>query len=867
MDDDHECPALVGQDVQDGPWLTVPLPPHWPPAAERVRFRIEGMEPPARVPAEVVVACHLLTAMRAGRPLMAPAATDRRLLEQLPAAIAYLAHWGRELHPVRLALEGGLAARDGGQGRAIKARGRACLFSGGARSLRLVQRQTGKLNALVVVEDAAGEPDAAGLRRQRFGELAREAGCRLVVVSTNLPGLVARCGVAGEAALGVVLAAVGHLLADEFGELLVGAGVAADGVAWGLHPAVLEAWSTDRLMLRRDAGEGGGETRRDMVAALRSWPLAVRMLCEGEQSDTSRGVGARIREAATALALRLGEGHGLEQVGATCRTLAHALQAACEAEAETGAVPKTVHGLLVECGRGLASAGAGEETERCRQMIDRALAGPAAGSPQPTGPPAPEPHWPPGPPLRLALESFTADDGGWEWRLRVGWGEWSDVLWIQLEGDMRGLKPERGNVADTLFCWCAPMAMNLGVPLEMPPDLPVDRELFERWTGSIGEMAVSENLEGMRPVECHVSLRESHVATGEPAEPVVAATFSGGVDACSMAVALQPRLLVYAANMDTWSACDERLARIDRKVGKAARATGIPLVILRTNLRPLGTLGLGVDWRISFRLGLPAAGHLLAGDFNTFAMASDDPLSWYVGQDKALTFTYTPIHSGWLGSSRMRQEFWSSGPWRAERLDMLRGHPEVLANLWVCPEDSKENYDGEIANCGECEKCIRTEVCHRLVGLEPSPRAFAAPLNAARIDRIPRVYGIQVRVWRLVVERLRQHSGLPDLLAAAERLLVRSRGPRPEVSHWMLDDQLVGEWRRLPQFRSWLRDHGRQLAAAVFGNRPANWALQRLQRPGAGRFREAALRELWANDPGLVRQWLRRRRWLGRFRC
>lgn len=846
----------------------MPLPPTWPAGATRIWFELAGAEPPARVPDEVVVACHLLMAMRMGRPLVAPPATNPELLRRLPAAIDYLTHWNPELHPVRVSVADGATwnpddrSAEGRRG-APAGGGRAVLFSGGAKSLRWLQRQAGepgRPDALVVVEQADGTDDnreRLDRRRRLLQELAAEAGCRLVVVTTNLSAVAGKVGIDWPTACGVVLAATAHLLADQFPQFLLAGGAAGEDLPWSLRPPVLDAWSGGRVRL---AWRLLPERRSEMVAALQPWPPAAQLLAEPGESTTGEHGAESVKQALTRLHLQLAsagaEAGASEQIDVACGRLADALEAACA----TSGAPASVRAMVAGLDGRLAPFDQGGGVGRCRQWLGRMNDASPPGHPEPVGPAAPEPHWPPGPPVRAALESFAAGADSVEWRVRVSWGEWSDVLWIQLAGDVQGLKPASGNVADTLFCWLAPMAMKLRVPLEMAPDLAVDPELFERWTDSIGVMRLSKFMESMRPVPMAVTLRdpEPKPVADEPLR--LAAAFSGGVDACSMAVALRPRLLLYAAGMDTWSTCPERLARAERKVGRAARAVGIPMVILRTNLRELGSRGLGVNWRISFRLGIPAAAHLLAGDINVLALASDDPLSWHVRGD-ILRISYTQVHCRWLESSRVRQEYWGEGPWRAERLGMLRDHPEALAALWTCQEDSRENYDGEIPNCGECEKCLRNQICHLLAGLEPSPRAFAQPLRPELVDRLPRLHGVYRDIWSLVLERLRKQPGHDVLLDAVERLVERSHPPGAAVTHWMLDDRLVEEWRGMPEYPAWLREHGDRLAAELFADGPAAWARQRLAQPGAGRFRTAALKQLWTDRPGWVRRWLLKQRW------
>jgi len=87
---------------------------------------------------------------------------------------------------------------------------------------------------------------------------------------------------------------------------------------------------------------------------------------------------------------------------------------------------------------------------------------------------------------------------------------------------------------------------------------------------------------------------------------------------------------------------------------------------------------------------------------------------------------------------------------RVEKAALVASNDSALNTLRVCmavPE-------GEI-NCGKCEKCVRTMICLRAVGVDDFGSIFAAPIDHRRIFRL---YGL---------DNKRRHV-LPDLLHALE---------------------------------------------------------------------------------------------------
>ena len=122
------------------------------------------------------------------------------------------------------------------------------------------------------------------------------------------------------------------------------------------------------------------------------------------------------------------------------------------------------------------------------------------------------------------------------------------------------------------------------------------------------------------------------------------------------------------------------------------------------------------------------------------------------------------------GSPPLLDPLWSTesleivhdgGETRLEKLRGLAGHPEGLALLRVCWENADEN------NCGRCEKCLRTMLELRALGVEFTAafpgRLTPALVGAQQLNSSSAIY------WRQLID-----AGLPGDLNSAVVSAVRS---------------------------------------------------------------------------------------------
>lgn len=204
-----------------------------------------------------------------------------------------------------------------------------------------------------------------------------------------------------------------------------------------------------------------------------------------------------------------------------------------------------------------------------------------------------------------------------------------------------------------------------------------------------------------------------------------AAFFTGGVDSFHTAIARRDELaaLVYVWGFDVKAHDGVRRAMVGEHLRAAAAALDLPLVEVTTDIEPVFAARAGIPWLDHHGAALASVALFLAPSFSRFYVPS--------------TATYAQLES--LGSHPLLDPLWSTeavqivhdGADRT-RLEKVRAIAESGAarrHLRVCWQNVGDQY-----NCGECEKCVRTAVAARVVGVggsfellpEPSTRAVAA---------------------------------------------------------------------------------------------------------------------------------------------
>lgn len=199
----------------------------------------------------------------------------------------------------------------------------------------------------------------------------------------------------------------------------------------------------------------------------------------------------------------------------------------------------------------------------------------------------------------------------------------------------------------------------------------------------------------------------------------VSAFFSGGVDSFHTLITHRDEIdnLILIHGFDIPLADTVTFGMAEAQAREAAALFGKRLIVVRTNMH--FELPIPFDWKWYHGPSLAAVTHALAPVHARVYIAS--------------THSYAELHP-W-GSNPLIDPLWSSegvevihdrGDSRLEKLRLLASHPEALARLRVCWENTGQY------NCGRCEKCVRTMLVLRGLGV-PSSRAFPDTLTPERV--------------------------------------------------------------------------------------------------------------------------------------
>jgi hypothetical protein len=244
------------------PRLVQPTPDTW-----RVTTEIGGQEVyfEAAVPlaprVEAYVCALTLPAMLYGRPLEVRALLSQTVLDNLCQARALARHWWPDLgtSDVRAAV-GPVRGR---------AEGKGLFYTGGVDSSFALYRLKDEISHLLFVEGfdvkLADTARLADVRRW-LETVAAATGRRLMVVRTNLRSHRLFKTVHWDLTHISALAAVAHVLGDQFGTVYV----AASDVPppYGSNPELDRLWSSDSVSL---VNYGAEFSRLQRVAAIREW--------------------------------------------------------------------------------------------------------------------------------------------------------------------------------------------------------------------------------------------------------------------------------------------------------------------------------------------------------------------------------------------------------------------------------------------------------------------------------------------------------------------------------------------------------------------------------------------------------------------
>jgi hypothetical protein len=200
--------------------------------------------------------------------------------------------------------------------------------------------------------------------------------------------------------------------------------------------------------------------------------------------------------------------------------------------------------------------------------------------------------------------------------------------------------------------------------------------------------------------------------------------FSGGVDA-SFALAahtdgalgrLSRRidLGVLVVGWDLRHGDEAALRRARASAARALDAYGVELAVVATNWQQ----DFCDAWFMSFNSGLMSILHTFSASHSAAIHATDHD---YRDELRMPPYGSKIAINHLLGNESFPVISTGGTHGRMERLEFLREHPVLLEDLRVCYQ-----ADAGGTNCGHCEKCLRTQLAMRAVGLPTEP-SFPSP--------------------------------------------------------------------------------------------------------------------------------------------
>lgn len=215
----------------------------------------------------------------------------------------------------------------------------------------------------------------------------------------------------------------------------------------------------------------------------------------------------------------------------------------------------------------------------------------------------------------------------------------------------------------------------------------------------------------------------------------------------------------------------ERWQHLEATVRRAASDVGVPLAIIRTNLRQ-HPLSKAISWPRAHGGALAALAHLMRaqGDrlliSSSFSPDCDQPWG-----------THWDLDHRWSSEAVAVRHFGEQYN-RIRKIQAIAHEPVVRRNLHVCLQKHAENAYG---NCSRCEKCVRT-----MVILDQGDALGHFPVFSQRkplVELIDDVPGIDPAIkvfWHDILA-----VGIrPELRAAVERMLQRPLPVRRRHSVW-----------------------------------------------------------------------------------
>jgi polysaccharide pyruvyl transferase WcaK-like protein len=295
---------------------------------------------------------------------------------------------------------------------------------------------------------------------------------------------------------------------------------------------------------------------------------------------------------------------------------------------------------------------------------------------------------------------------------------------------------------------------------------------------------------------------ESIVDRGPAMDKKAIAAFSGGVDSLFTILRHKKKALRNASyplndtvlmvhGFDVPLAAPDQLESLKTRTRPFLDELGLKLLTIRTNLKELGLQ----DWEDSFMSQLACCLNNYSDEFCYALVASSEPYNGLV-----LPWGSYPATDYLLSGDTMQLVHDGAGYSRTEKVALIAGQKTATLVVKVCWE-GQETF----RNCGECEKCIRTQLNFKAVGVEHAP-CFDRPLdpglietmnlrNDAQANELKSIYayatkaGINAGWVETVAQRIDRYDNPPSKMLAKSQATVERQ---TQLTRQTAEDQGIG---------------------------------------------------------------------------
>ncbi|MEY3870405.1 MAG: hypothetical protein ACRCT1_22335 [Microcoleaceae cyanobacterium] len=327
---------------------------------------------------------------------------------------------------------------------------------------------------------------------------------------------------------------------------------------------------------------------------------------------------------------------------------------------------------------------------------------------------------------------------------------------------------------------CDPFLVAYILPaMNQSTNLMIHGEISPSLLQNIAEFQIFWNC--WRPEKYHIidisaeAEKESEVIDSDAA----LCTFSGGVDSCFTASRhamnhcgrvrrnVQGGVMVHGYDIPLEQ--EEVFESAKAKAHKILHSINLELIPIVTNYRKI----IFTPWEDAYGGAIASALMLLKKKYTTGLLASAFPY-----QNLMLPRGSNPVSDQFLCSKTFQFFHDGAGFNRLQKIEEISQWQEALENLRVCWEGKQLDR-----NCGVCEKCIRTLLGFRVMGIELPP-CFPQDISDSQIENLKATSAIKLAELELIWETAKKAQISASWVNSLEICIQRNRQRNGRLAVW-----------------------------------------------------------------------------------